>query len=290
MALDNLDSAVDLSFLKYYLEKRGFEDVISGSAQPQITRQNLEKVNIPLPPLEEQKRIAEILDKADEFRQKTKALIEKYDELAQSIFLDMFGDPVTNPKGWDTLKLKEIADTLNGYAFKSSSFKEVGVPLIRMSNFNNGPVDLAKTVKLDNTFLDSKKAFIVEKGDFLIALSGATTGKFGVYTDQRNALLNQRIGLVRSKPLVNSVYLHTFLKMKSDEILRMAAGAAQPNVSLKDIQEILVPFPPKELQKQFQSLLTNLDEQKTSTYRSFHKSEKLFNGLLQKAFKGELTN
>ena len=83
MALDSLSSEVNIDFLKYQLEWRGFEDVISGSSQPQITGQGLKKVSVVLPALEEQKRIAGILDEADRVRKKTQALIDKYDELAQ---------------------------------------------------------------------------------------------------------------------------------------------------------------------------------------------------------------
>ena len=91
MALDNLDeSQVFLKYLYYYLKSRGFSDVISGSAQPQITGQGLKKVEIPLPPLAEQKRIAAILDKADAIRQKRKQAIDLADEFLRSVFLDMF--------------------------------------------------------------------------------------------------------------------------------------------------------------------------------------------------------
>ena len=89
----------------------------------------------------------------------------------------------------------------------------------------------------------------------LIALSGATTGKYGIYQHDFPSLLNQRIGLIRAKPVVSVTYLHEFLKLKSNEILKMAAGAAQPNVSLKEIQEITIPVPPLYLQNRFATSL-----------------------------------
>src|SRR5690606_10560429 len=98
MALDALDrSRVDIKSLYYYLGERGFKDVISGTAQPQITGQGLTKVEIPLPPLPEQKRIADILDKADAIRRKRQQAIQLADDFLRAVFLDMFGDPVTNP-------------------------------------------------------------------------------------------------------------------------------------------------------------------------------------------------
>ena len=95
MALDDLDeNKAYIDYISYYLKYRGLVDVISGSAQPQITREGLQSVKIPLPPLAEQRRIASILDQADELRQKRQQAIEKLDQLLQSTFYDYFGDPI----------------------------------------------------------------------------------------------------------------------------------------------------------------------------------------------------
>ncbi len=109
MALDSLDeNKLNINYLKYYLEFRGFQDVITGSAQPQITRQNLCKVEIPLPPLPVQKQIAKILEQADTLRQQCQQMEQELNALAQSVFLDMFGDPLLNPKGWDLFKVEDL--------------------------------------------------------------------------------------------------------------------------------------------------------------------------------------
>jgi type I restriction enzyme S subunit len=283
---------VQLKYLLHYL--RGNEHKIAalgtGSTFKAVTIGTLKDLEIPLPPLEEQKKIAAILDAADNYRHKTKALIDKYDQLSQSLFLDMFGDPVTNPKGWDKSLIRNVAEAKNGYAFKSTDYLEKGVPLIRMSNFNNGPVEIKDTIKVSNVFLESRKNFILQNNDFVIALSGATTGKYGIYQHDFPSLLNQRIGLIRAKPVVSVTYLHEFLKLKSNEIFKMAAGAAQPNVSLKEIQEITIPVPPLYLQNRFATSLNNIKSQKQQAEASLVKAEDLFNSLLQRAFKGELTN
>lgn len=101
---------VDKFYLKRALEfsLRLMEQQVHGATMKHITKDRFLSIEIPLPPLEEQKRIASILDKADDLRQKRQKAIEKLDELVQSVFLDMFGDPVTNPKGWDVYQLKDI--------------------------------------------------------------------------------------------------------------------------------------------------------------------------------------
>ena len=105
MALDSLDEKqADLRYLFRALEETDFSSVITGVAQPQITRQSLARLQIPLPPLEEQKRIAAILDAADDLRAKRRESLAQLDALLQSTFLDMFGDPVTNPMGWELRK------------------------------------------------------------------------------------------------------------------------------------------------------------------------------------------
>jgi len=283
-----LDGKFLYHFLSKYVERLREQSI--GGVIKYIKLGNLTDALIPLPPLEEQKKIATILDAADEYRQKTKALIDKYDQLSQSLFLDMFGDPVTNPKGWDKSLIRNVAEAKNGYAFKSTDYLEKGVPLIRMSNFNNGPVEIKDTIKVSNVFLESRKNFILQNNDFVIALSGATTGKYGIYQHDFPSLLNQRIGLIRAKPVVSVTYLHEFLKLKSNEIFKMAAGAAQPNVSLKEIQEITIPVPPLYLQNRFATSLNNIKSQKQQAEASLVKAEDLFNSLLQRAFKGELTN
>ncbi len=93
--------------LKTTIVRRQFEQISTGCAQPQLPIRNLKNIFFPLPPLPVQKKIASILDAADELRQKDKALIDKYNELTQSLFLEMFGDPVKNPKGWETIAINE---------------------------------------------------------------------------------------------------------------------------------------------------------------------------------------
>lgn len=131
MALDSLDTEkVDIMFLYYFLKQRGFQDVISGSAQPQITGQGLNKIEVPLPPLEEQKRIAAILDKADAIRQKRQQAIALADDFLRSVFLDMFGNPFTNPKGFPQGTIRDLVESAN----YGSSAKAPKIPVITQSS------------------------------------------------------------------------------------------------------------------------------------------------------------
>ena len=186
MALDNLSSHIELKYLYYYLKKRGFKDIISGSAQPQITGQGLSKVKIPLPPLETQKKIATILDKADELRRNDHKILEKYDQLAQSVFLEMFGDPGTNAKGWPIKQLSELA--LNeknaikagpfGSSLKKEYYSEKGYKIYGQEQVIRDDFDYGDYYITDERYrkLENCK---MQSGDILISLVG-TFGQISI--------------------------------------------------------------------------------------------------------------
>jgi len=156
----------------------------------------------------------------------------------------------------------------NGYAFKSSEFQDKGTPLIRISNFDNGSVFFnEKTAYVDSKYLETKSAFKVEKGDVLIALSGATTGKFGLYTKDEPSLLNQRIGLLKSgaSKELDDKFFYFYLSILKKEILRKAGGAAQPNISTKTISEFKIPLPPLPQQKKIAAILDAADAYRQKT-------------------------
>lgn len=121
------------------------------------------------------------------------------------------------------------------------------MPLIRISNIQNSKIDLKDVVFVDK-IVDEK--FIVEKGDLLIAMSGATTGKMGNYTFEEKAYLNQRVGNIRIKAesILYPKYRDFFMLTKSNDVLKMAYGGAQPNISGKMIESLLLPLPPLEEQ------------------------------------------
>lgn len=147
------------------------------------------------------------------------------------------------PKNWVWCRLGEVCDFENGFAFSSDNYCSQGVPLIRISNIQNSKIDLKDVVFVDK-IVDEK--FIVEKGDLLIAMSGATTGKMGNYTFEEKAYLNQRVGNIRIKAesILYPKYRDFFMLTKSNDVLKMAYGGAQPNISGKMIESLLLPLPP----------------------------------------------
>ena len=191
------------------------------------------------------------------------------------------------------VSLIDVCAIKNGYAFKSSEFKDSGTPLIRISSFNNGPVYFDdRTVYVENEYLESKSTFKVEKGDVLIALSGATTGKYGLYTHDKPSLLNQRVGLLKSgvSQDLDDKYFYFYLSVLQKEIFRKAGGAAQPNISTKEISEFTIPLPPLDQQKKIAAILDSADAYRQKTKALIEKYDELTQSLFLDMFGDPFTN
>ena len=147
------------------------------------------------------------------------------------------------PENWVLCKLSNLCKILNGFAFSSNDYKLQGIPLIRISNIIHNTIDKTDCVYIDG---ETDEKFKILKGDLLIAMSGATTGKMGVYPYDETAYLNQRVGNIKiiSKSVLNPDYRNFFMQSKVDEILKFAYGGAQPNISASVIGDFLFPLPP----------------------------------------------
>jgi type I restriction enzyme S subunit len=271
MALDNLSQDVDLYFLKHYLEYRKLDDVISGSAQPQITGQGLANIKIPLPPLETQQKIASILDNADTYRQKTKALIAKYDELTQSLFLDMFGDPVKNEKGWEVKKLGHITNMKAGKFIAASEIYSENSSKLQPCFGGNGLRGYVKSHTHEGEFV-------------LIGRQGALCGNVKITNGKFHA--TEHAIVCSPEVQYSTLWLYYLLKLMN--LNRFSTGAAQPGLNVGTLVDLEVFFVPLNLQNQFAERVEAIEIQKAQAQVSLEKAEELFNSLLQRAFNGEL--
>ena len=152
------------------------------------------------------------------------------------------------PNGWAICKLSDLCKIENGFAFSSNDYKTEGTPLVRISNIVNNSIDLTECVYIQNKTDDR---FIVSKGDLLIAMSGATTGKMGVYSYEEASYLNQRVGNIKIlyNSLLLSGYRDVYMQSKVDDILKLAYGGAQPNISASVIGNFEFLLPPIDEQK-----------------------------------------
>lgn len=255
--------------------------------QSSIPVSDLKKIAIPVPPLPEQEKIVSELDCLSGIIEKKRQQLKELDTLAQSIFYEMFGNPVDNERGWEVKKLGEVCSFINGYAFKSQLFVEQGDKILRISNIQDGYVDITDAAhfnKQDYPKVDFEK-YAVLPNDIVIALSGATTGKLGINKTDNTLYLNQRVAICREKNNdINHVYLLFYLMKQSASFLDTAAGVAQPNLSTEQMKTYLIGIPPMEYQQSFAQKIEAIEQQKALIKQSIAEVETLFNARMQEYF------
>jgi type I restriction enzyme, S subunit len=278
-------------YLYYYLKSINKELISKGvgGAQPNISGGIIKSTKIPLPPLDQQKKIADILDAADAYRQKTKALIKKYDELTQSLFLDMFGDLLESNDSLTTLE-ELCGKGKYGSGASATEYIKGSPRYIRITDINEDGSLNDKVVSPDE-FDDQ---YLLSKNDLVFARTGATVGKTYLY-DEKDGDLIYAGYLIKFKipEPHNAKYFFQFTKTQRYKawVNNQQNVVAQPNINAKQYgKELQIPVPPIDLQNQFAERVQAIEEQKVQAQASLAQSEDLFNSLLQRAFKGELTS
>lgn len=290
MCLDNLRSDVEIDYLYYCLKHYNFKNVISGSAQPQITRQGMKKVCIYICNHDEQIVIVHKLKNIENIIELRKRELKKLDDLVRGRFVEMFGDPVVNSKGWIESSLSEKLNVLGGYAFKSDQFDEIdGIPVLRIGNINAGyfkPVNMVYW-KEDK----SLERYAMYPGDLVMSLTG-TVGKddYGnvciLGNDYKMYYLNQRNAKLEIKDGIDKYYLSQLLKFEpmKKRLTGISRGVRQANISNKDILNLVVPVPPIELQNQFAAFVHQINKSKLIVQKELDETQLLFDSLMQEYF------
>ena len=248
----------------------------------------LKRIKIPLPPIETQKRIAAILDKADELRRNDQKILEKYDQLAQSVFLEMFGDPVTNTKGWDKTRFDQVGSIERGVSKNRprNAPELLGGkhPLIQTGDVANCELYIQE---YDSTYSDiglaqSKKW---PKGTLCITIA-ANIAKTGILSFEA-CFPDSVVGFLPNEK-TNIIYIHFWLSFLQKILESTAPESAQKNINLRILRELELPLPPIIEQNHFAEIIKHIETQKQLTQQSLQKSERLFQSLLQKAFREDL--
>lgn len=202
--------------------------------------------------------------------------------------------PYDVPDNWIWVKFGAVCKLRNGYAFKSTQYKEIGVPILRISNIQEFGINIDKRT-VYSEYDEKLDRYCVNKGDLLIAMSGATTGKTGVYNENEKSYLNQRVGNIKieHQQLITDKFRNYIVSYKGKEILDLAYGGAQPNISTSMIEGLSIPLPPLNEQQRIvykiENLFEKLDKAKELIEEAREDFEKRKSAILEKAFRGELT-
>lgn len=290
--------SLDSLYLFYLVWSEKFrflgEKSMSGAAgQKRVGSDFLKGFEIPLPPLPEQKRIAAILDKADAIRRKRQQAIQLADDFLRAVFLDMFGDPVTNPKGWETKALADVCKKITDGTHHSPPIVDAGVPYITAKHlkktglqFFNDPWFISEE---DHRAIYSRCA--PEKNDVLYIKDGATTGLAAINEyDFEFSMLSSLALLKPCREKILPEYLTVFLNhpITKKVIIANMAGAAITRLTLAKIKSVRIPVPPIEMQQKFTDIYVKVREATMKITSGVDASVEAFEAISQRAFAGQL--
>ena len=260
-----------------------------------ISKSNLLNLKIKLPPLDEQEKIAEILSTWDEAINLTINLIESKKQFKKALMQNLLTAKIRFPEfkdEWEEDKLAKNVKIQCGYSFESKDFKKQGIPIIRISNISNTSIYMNMTDLVYFDEIQNEKKFLIKKNDLLIAMSGATAGKVSIYNLEQKAYLNQRVGLFRvtSPLLVNYGFLTQFVfsNFFSKQLILLLSTSAQPNISLKDIENLKIKLPNLKEQQKIAEVLTACDDEINLLNLKLENLKKQKQGLMQKLLSGKV--
>lgn len=294
----NVDTAFGLSaktdklipkYLYYFCVKFNFEKLNTTVTIPSLTKNNLLKIEMPLPPIEIQQQIVKTLDSTAELLTLQKQQLAELDNLIKSIFYDMFGDPVVNEKGWEKGKIKDLAASISYGTSKKASTEKLSYPILRMNNITyNGEIDLndLKYVDLSDS---EKEKYLVYKGDLLFNRTNSKelVGKTAVFKENLPmAFAGYLIRLVPNErgnsdfisAFLNSSYGKKLLYNMAKNIIGMA------NINAREFGDIDIYIPPIDLQNQFSDIVAKIEEQKAQVRKAIDETQTLFDSLMSQYF------
>ena len=286
-------------YLFHYLSGPEFGRLI-----PSITKKSVNQASftvtafkgleIPLPPLTEQKHIAAILDKADAIRSKRQQAIQLADEFLRAVFLDMFGDPVTNPKGFPLGTIRDLVESANYGSSAKASEAGGDYPILRMGNITyGGAIDMTDLKYIDLTDKEKPK-YLAVKGDLLFNRTNSKelVGKTAVYDRDDPVAIAGYLIRVRTNEKGNSHYISGYLnsahgKATLQNMCKSIVGMA--NINAQEMQDIPLIIPPLSLQNRYRDIVVSTKEKLAAHQAALNANNELFNALSQKAFSGQLS-
>lgn len=284
----NEPAQLDLRYLFYALKRANLASKIITTSIPGLNRDDFYDSEIPLPPLAEQKRIAAILDKADAIRRKRQQAIQLADDFLRAVFLEMFGDPVTNPKGWEVMKFEAVGKLDRGKSKHRprNDPKLLGGehPLIQTGDVANsgGYIKVYGSTYSDFGLEQSRKW---PAGTLCITIA-ANIAKTGILTFDA-CFPDSVVGFTPNK-LVTTEYVQMWMSFLQKILENSAPESAQKNINLEILRELTIPVPPIERQNAFSSVIEKMNSVKETFDSGVLETNYFFSSLSQQAFSGQL--
>lgn len=281
---------IDIDYLHWILSYYNVMPFLSGSTRFKLTKSDAARIPIVYPiNIEEQKRIALILNKADSLKEKRQRANHVASKLLRSVFLKMFGDPSSNPKKWKQVTVESVSREIIDCPHSTPTYEDSGIPLIRTTNIKKGYLDFGTTkfVSIEEHKKRLRRICPL-KGDILYARE-ATFGNAALVGADMEFSVGQRIMLIRpDQSLVKSEFLVWMINSDFvyNQAKQMARGATNPHVNVGDVKKFKIILPPIEQQEAFSSVFEKVDIITNKQNESSKWFSELFNSLMSKAFKG----
>ena len=266
-----------------------FSQLAVGGVVNNLNSALVRKVIVPIPPISIQLSIANELDKINELIQLKKQQLKDYDQLAQSIFYEMFGDPVENEKGWEVKKLGEICSKIGSGATPkggNNSYKDTGISLIRSLNVHNNLFKYEDLAHIDDSQATALNNVIVKEKDILLNITGASVARCCIVpNDVLPARVNQHVCIIRIANESDSFYLNRLFTNDSyqSKLLALSKSKAATREALPKtiVESLSVPLPPLPLQQQFAARIEAIERQKQQVSETIKDLETLLASRMQ---------
>ena len=278
-------------WIYYLLSAFRLNRFVEGAGVPTLNRNLVHDELIPVPPLAEQKRIAAILDKADAIRHKRQQAIELADEFLRSVFLDMFGDPMRNPKQWQVCKFEDLIDGVTYGLTVRPQYHETGIPLISAREIKSGEIDFTSCPRINTEDFNKLSAKAKPQSeDILFSKTGSIGHCALVQTNETFAITQNAARITVNTDICNPIFLLNLLRTKYfyDLANKEAKGNAVKDLQLGVMKSFPMYLPPIEEQEKFQKVYLKIIETKSSLNKSQELSSNNFSSVSQKAFSGDL--
>lgn len=291
MCLDDTRSDILPEYLYYCLLHYDFNNVISGSAQPQITRQGLEKVEIKYYPIEAQKKIVAILSKTRAVITAHHQQLQKLDELVKARFVEMFGNPEINPNNYPVCQLSDfIVFLTSGSRGWAQYCADDGTEwFITIKNVKGCHIETDNMQPINAPDNAEAKRTKVQKGDLLISIT-ADLGRTGVVTKEiaeHGAYINQHLTCIRLKQdVLNPLYVAYFMESPAgkEQFESKNQSAVKAGLNFNSINSLRLMVPPLEEQNAFVNFVEQVDKSKVAVQKALDEAQLLFDSLMQKYF------
>jgi len=289
-----LDAGYLYHFLRHPSQVELATKLSSGANLPRLSPKELAKFEIPIPPTKvEQKRIAAILDAADDLRTKRRESLAQLDALLQSTFLDLFGDPVTNPKGWDSATLEELVtpgDRVNYGVVQPGDDIDGGSPLIRVGDFISGELNLSNLKHIDPEIDRQYSRSKLNGTEVLISCVGSIGNICKVPIDAVGHNIARAVARVPLQTSVDRDFIVQFLRTKrvQDYFLKETRTVSQPTLNIALIKSTPILLPPLEHQRRYAEIARDAEAQWSLYRQQATKLDTLFASLQSRAFRGDL--